>query len=467
MPIRSYPGRVLFLAIGSCALLLLLGGTVAWYLHREQNATVTALQEDIRSRGAAIVLETSLNNLAILHDRQSTEVGALQDQVRADIAEVVRLADKNEEKQLAARVTELFDEYLRRWQSGDRPAVLALFLRERIVPALIELRLYNGRELKQSEEDHRRALGQMAWGLVIVSGLGAVAGIILGYGLARSLRRTIHHFLVRVQGASDKLAQEIPLVEWQRSGEPLRDGSDDLAHRVEQVVSKLQQREREVRRAERLAAVGQLAAGVAHEIRNPLTSIKMLVQAGLEDQEPMPAEDCRVIEGEVRRMERSLQTFLDFARPPKPQRKVLDLRPVVEDVLELIRPRAEKQKVTVSRNLQSPRLVGDAEQLRQVLVNLLLNALDAMPNGGALTVTLKTAGQQIEIEVADDGPGIPKAVFPRLFEPFASSKDTGLGLGLVISKRIVEDHGGKINAANRPGGGASFFIRLPGAAASA
>ena len=106
----------------------------------------------------------------------------------------------------------------------------------------------------------------------------------------------------------------------------------------------------------------------------------------------------------------------------------------------------------------------DGEQLRQVLVNLGLNALDAMPGGGTLTIAVEAnRSGPIEIEVADTGPGVPKAILPRLFEPFVSSKETGLGLGLAISKRIVEDHGGTIGAANRAGGGAVFVVTLPAA----
>ena len=106
-------------------------------------------------------------------------------------------------------------------------------------------------------------------------------------------------------------------------------------------------------------------------------------------------------------------------------------------------------------------LTADASQLQQVLVNLVLNALDAMPTGGTLTVRVRQVAGWVELEVADTGSGIVRDVLPKLFQPFVSSKETGLGLGLVISRRIVEDHGGTIDAANRPEGGATFFVRLP------
>src|SRR5262249_29798992 len=173
------------------------------------------------------------------------------------------------------------------------------------------------------------------------------------------------------------------------------------------VVQELHAREREVLRAEQLAAVGQLAAGVAHEIRNPLTSIKMLVQLALEDGAAVPRGDLGVIETEVRKMEHSLQTFLDFARPAKAERRPLDLSDIAHAVLGLIRGRAEKQGVAARVGTPDPpvTLTADPGQLRQVLVNVVLNALDVMPGGGVLQLAVRSAPGLVEIDVSDTGPG--------------------------------------------------------------
>jgi two-component system sensor histidine kinase HydH len=467
MPIRTYPTRVLAVAAASCGLLLALCGTVAYWLYDEQHRTVTTLGEDIGSRGAAMNLEATLNNLAVLHDRRSHDVEPLHEQVRTDFAEIDRFGDKEEERRLAHRAAALFDVYLARWQAAAPAAELAAYLRAEVVPAVQTLRVYNGRELQESETGHRRALRRMAWGLVVVGGLGSVAGLVLGYGLARSLKRTIHQFLVRVQGASDLLEQEAPAVEWRRTGEPLRDGADDLIRRVEQVVSKLQQREREVRRAERLAALGQLAAGVAHEIRNPLTSAILLLETARKDPAAggLTDEDIELIEGELHRIERSLQTFLDYARPPKLHRASVDLAAVVRDAVGLARGRAEQQRVAVRLDLPAGgcRIDADGDQLRQVVLNLVLNALDVMPAGGTLGLAVRPGdgNNGVTLTVTDTGPGVRADILPRLFEPFATGKETGLGLGLVVSKRIVEDHGGTIAGENPPAGGARFTVRLP------
>jgi signal transduction histidine kinase len=221
-----------------------------------------------------------------------------------------------------------------------------------------------------------------------------------------------------------------------------------------------------VARAEQLAALGQLAAGVGHEIRNPLTSIKMLVQAAIED--PMRAaltdQDMLMIEQEVRRIEATLQTFLDFARPVRTEREPIDLQQVLAAVAGLIRVRAEKQKVKVI--VETPpgpiTILASPGHFRQVFMNRTLNALDAMTSGGTLMVRARRdGGGQVDVEVADSGPGIAPSKWPRLFTPYASNKETGLGLGLVISRRIVEEYGGTIGAVNRAGGGASFMVRIP------
>jgi two-component system sensor histidine kinase HydH len=225
-------------------------------------------------------------------------------------------------------------------------------------------------------------------------------------------------------------------------------------------------RERQLVRAEQMAAIGQVAAGVAHEIRNPLTSIKGLVQVNLReaDARGLPAEDLKVIEHEVRRMERTLQTFLDFARPPRPNRRRLDAAVVIDRVYTLVGGRARKQRVELRliRPDEPVWLDGDQDQLQQLLLNLVLNSLDAMPDCGAVEIELRPPRDgHVELLVRDNGPGIAPHVLPKVFETFVSSKETGIGLGLPVSRRIAEDHGGSLTAYNLPDGGASFALRLP------
>ena len=161
-------------------------------------------------------------------------------------------------------------------------------------------------------------------------------------------------------------------------------------------------------------------------------------------------------------MEGSLRTFLDYARPPKAERRPTEVVGVIRRAFDLLRPRAERQGVELSlRANAAVSVVADEGQLHQLLVNLGLNALDAMPAGGTLAVGVRRAGEVVEIELADTGPGIAADILPRLFQPFASGKDTGLGLGLVIARRIADDHGGTLTGTNRSDGGARFVLTLP------
>jgi two-component system sensor histidine kinase HydH len=392
----------------------------------------------------------------------------LHAEAEANLVAIYNVADKEAERVLADKIDRQLKDYQRSYAAGLDDQALADQLQETALATCRKLRVFNSQEVEESDKQHKRSLRRMTWGLGAVGGLGSVAGLVLGYGLARSMRRTIHQFLLRVQGASDLLGQEVATVGWQRGGEPLDDTPDHFLGRVEQVVSRLQQQEREVRRAERLATVGQLAAGVAHEIRNPLTSAILLLQTGRKDPTcgGLTDDDLELVEQELHRIEQSLQTFLDFARPPKMERVNCDAAAVAADTAALVRGRAEQQHVTLELELPAApcRLHADVGQLRQVVLNLVLNGLDAMPHGGVVTLAVRADGPDAEIRVTDSGPGIPPEVLPRLFEPFATGKETGLGLGLLMSKRIVEEHGGTIVGRNRPGGGAEFVVRLPASA---
>jgi PAS domain S-box-containing protein len=239
-----------------------------------------------------------------------------------------------------------------------------------------------------------------------------------------------------------------------------------LSAAIERKWLEQRQQERHLLRAEQMMAIGQVAAGVAHELRNPLTSIKGLVQVNLREARAhgLPEEDLAVIEHEIRRMERTLQTFLDFARPPKPERRRLEPAAVVQRVFALVGGRAKKQGVSLQ--LIQPGtpiwLEADQDQLQQLLLNLILNSLDAMPQGGIVEVELRPPRDGLlELQVRDTGPGIPAHILPKVFETFVSSKETGIGLGVPVSKRIAEDHGGSLSAYNLPAGGACFLLRLP------
>ncbi len=236
---------------------------------------------------------------------------------------------------------------------------------------------------------------------------------------------------------------------------------------TEQKRNEMITRENDLRRTKEMSTIAQLATGVAHEIRNPLTSMMLLVQKHREDAEAQTdlAVDMGVVEEEIRRMTRSLGTFLEFARPGKSHQRDIDSDELLDKACRLIEARAGKQRVRILRQPGTGQAVSvraDPDQIQQVLLNLMLNALDVMPHGGTLGLASALTGDGfLELKITDTGPGLLPEVADSLFEPFTSTKDTGMGLGLVVSKRIMEDHRGGLIGFNLPESGACFVAKIP------
>jgi len=232
------------------------------------------------------------------------------------------------------------------------------------------------------------------------------------------------------------------------------------------VMRGLEDREREALRAEQMAAVAQMGTAFAHRLRNPLTSIKMLVQASKRPAGPLTLdrEDLRIIEEEIRRMERAVAMFLEFARPSPLCLQRLNLGELASESAAALQSQAQRKQVTLRADISAVRSTvrGDRGQLRQLIDHLLQNAIDATPAGGAVDLTLaEVDGEKVELRVVDSGAGIPPDLLARLFQPFVTTKSTGVGLGLANCGRIAEAHRAVISAANRPQGGACFVVRLP------
>jgi len=255
--------------------------------------------------------------------------------------------------------------------------------------------------------------------------------------------------------------------ELERTHQALQESADELERKVEQRTEELQAIQAHLVQSEKLAAVGKLAAGVAHEINNPLTGILTNSSLMLEDLEPDHPwrDDIQTIVNETLRCRNIVKGLLDFARQTKPQRKLISMNDVVEDVLNLVRNQTTFRDIRVSTELDPnlPTVLADNDQMRQVVLNIVLNAGDAMPNGGELRVTstLDATGNAIDVRIADSGPGIPNDVKAKLFEPFFTTKKTGTGLGLAIAYGIMQRHAGQLHVTTVPGRGTTFTIALP------
>jgi signal transduction histidine kinase len=315
--------------------------------------------------------------------------------------------------------------------------------------------------------------------------IGPLLGVILGWRLSRLLHHSIARISVTLHDANSNSESDFGSIAVETSDDfqEVQQQAEKVAERMRQVSRDLQTARHEVLRSERLAAVGELAAGVAHEIRNPLTSVKLLLQHAVRQANGPKLDESQIglILEEIGRMETTIQGLLDFSRPPRLNRIPHDFRQTLQRALNLVESRARQQRIEIITHVgDAPLMVnGDTEMLHQVLVNLLINAIEAMNLGGRITIEATasmlrlpkqgsdssngTATDQpvVQMIIRDTGQGIPDEVLPRLFEPFATSKERGTGLGLAVSHRIIEEHHGSIVACNCPEGGAQFTLTIP------
>ena len=227
-----------------------------------------------------------------------------------------------------------------------------------------------------------------------------------------------------------------------------------------------------IERQEKLASLGVLAAGVAHEIRNPLTAVKARLFTQQKTLDPgSPAyEDTRVIGKEIDRLERIVRNVLQFARPPEPNLVMLPADVPLREAAELMGPQLEKSGIQLRlEELTTESLRGDLQQLKQVLINLIQNAADSIGRNGTITLRARRGNERLNgsarpviiLEVEDTGKGISADVQKRLFDPFFSTKDGGTGLGLALAARIVQKHGGALQFRTRLNYGTTFGVLLP------
>ena len=222
--------------------------------------------------------------------------------------------------------------------------------------------------------------------------------------------------------------------------------------------------EEQLRRADRLSALGELSAGMAHEIRNPLGSIRgtaEILQDGIDSTDPR-YEFTRILIKEVDRLNRVVQNFLDFARPAENGRVCADVGLLLREVLLLTRLQAQKNGVEIDLKVgETPPVLANPEQIKQAFLNLVLNALQAMPEGGTLTLAAEMEEDRLRLRFSDTGQGISQENLERVFNPFFTTRRNGTGLGLAITHRIIQGHGGRMEVESRVGEGTTFSVVLP------
>jgi signal transduction histidine kinase len=284
---------------------------------------------------------------------------------------------------------------------------------------------------------------------------------------ARALH-TLQKLFTLDSGIAIEAYEEQRLAEIQSLADELASAGLQREQTLREQSDELQRTRRRARAAEELASVGTLVAGLAHEIGTPMGVIQghaKMLEAAVSNDDGIWR--LRTIQEQIARISRIIQTLLNLARPREMRRAPVALDALLENTLGFVREKLERRKIQVEAALEpAPSVVGDAERLQQVFLNLFLNAADAMPEGGRLRVTLDhgTAGE-VQVRIADSGGGIRPEDLPRIFDPFFTSKDAGQGngLGLTVAKGIVGDHGGVICVESAVGVGTEFKVRFPSA----
>ncbi len=471
--------------------LVTLGGLLAiaclastWYINRLQSDLARAVRHDVARMDAADELQVQLRHLRIhalvcAADPSDARKGVVRTDIAGveDAIDTIRRDVPPEDAELFGVIARDYATYKERLGPGGFPPHATTVpelvrwsdahpMRELLAPC----RELSDRQRVRMDSSLEMSEAQTAWAgrvLLALGIAGAFGGILSGYATARGLNRRAARLSVRVQAVQAQLDQEVGAmtVELPQHFDDLDAQLDRVVGRVKEVCQRLQEQERDLLRADQLAAVGQLAAGVAHEIRNPLTGINFLVEGALRpaNSVPLSTEDLQLIRHEILRIERTIQGLLNFARTPPPNRQRQDLRDLVAEAAGVARGRAEAKPVAlwVQRHQDPIPAAVDHDQMISLLTNLLFNAIDAAPPGGEVTVQIVPGVTGILVEVTDTGPGIDPTFTNRLFTPFATTKPTGTGLGLTIARQVAKDHGGTLTAANRPVGGACFTLTLP------
>ncbi len=481
--------RVIAGFISMSVLFILFGAMAILYTDRMLGKTRDMLKENVSSLKAAEELEIALLDMKgiaanYLLDGQTQWLNIFREKDRVFrrwFGVAWAQARTEEERQLLSETEALFGRYqghyrtMRRLhQEGDADAARLILngsMRDTFsaIYEKCENYLFINEKIMHRTSEQLVRENRFVRAVMVVFAAGSVLlGVVFGVLIARSITQPLYRLIVNVKGAAGEDVLEEMDIPDESEFDKLDKHIRVLIDRIHRTNRDLSHSRRLLMQSEKLAMLGSVAAGLAHEIRNPLTSIKMLIYS-LRDKaggHSQTLRDYDVMLQQITRMESFLQAFLDFARPPEPEFKKVRLGETLDQALRLLRPQIEAARVRLKTAWVAPDPVvrADPGQLKQVVVNLILNAVQAMSGGGRLSIeTAVTAGPdgQAEIRVSDNGPGIPEELLPSLFEPFTTTKKSGTGLGLAISQQIVKNHGGIVQVENIRPHGARFVVQLP------
>jgi len=480
-------GRLMAPVAVLSVLLLVIAFGSAWYVRSMQRSVSDVMMNNVDSVRAAQELEISIREIRTQFDRylitldqkHLEPVPRMRLRTAAALEDVDRTATTPREQMLMKRTRKGYehffadyDEILKNPNQLLYSKIIELIdtvLTKEILEPAHEYLSVNEGMLAQNTKSNQELTDRITFGLIALGLCGSIGGLLGGTVITVALRRSLLRAERQIRSTAEQLDQAAHPGRFSENGKP-SGAVERMTLSASAVLQRLRQTERDALRAEQLAWVGQMAAGIAHEIRNPLMAIKLLVQAAAErkSESGFRPRDLQVLEEEIVRLEQIVSGFFDFARPPRLELRPVDIKELAERTADGVRARAELQGVEIRIDPSTGPTVAsaDSNQIRQVLYNLLFNALDAQPQGGHIRLRVGLnptvdGSPDLVLAVEDGGPGLPSELGERVFEPFVSTKESGLGLGLSICRRIAETHGGSLDAARTSTGDTVFTLRLP------
>jgi len=474
----------LFLVLTALVVITLSGGSVMmWYTYQIDALFKDIIDQDLQSLEAASGLENALVNQKGFVSYYFLDgnpdwlkrLGEYRQAFQERLRDVSKLAETEADKKTVNAIESEYDQYITEkdqviafYKAGEREAGARLHTQVRSHFFRILQLCEDYKDVHSSRiAISRSTANTQAKRLRVVAGMAIWTAILLGALLAFILVTQILNPLRKLALDADGAPGSV------KSGNELKAVSrrvQDLMEDVGETKNQLKRSQEYLLQAEKLALVGKLAAGVAHSVRNPLTSVKMrLFSLGRTlDLSQTQEEDFDVISEEIRHIDTIVQNFLEFSRPPKLKMQKICPSDVVDTALQLLRHRLESYgaDVKLRRQMRLPEILADPEQLKEVVINLLINACEAMGADGRIVISeeegvVKPWGRVVVVRVSDNGQGVSEAIQDKLFEPFFTTKEEGTGLGLSIAARIVKEHKGWLNLTSEEGKGATFTIALP------
>ncbi len=294
---------------------------------------------------------------------------------------------------------------------------------------------------------------------VVISFFGILAALLIA--------RTLIHPVLTINSAALRMGEGDLGQEIQVTGvgeiRQLAMTFNRMSDRLNKLIATIKAAQENLVRTEKLYALGEFSTGLAHEIKNPLTSIKMLMQRALEEKEPLCKEDIEVIVEELDRIDLTVSRFLQGARPSELILKTMDINRIILDVVAITRTRIEKSGIRLETNLAPdiPPIQLDSASIKQIFLNGILNALQAMPDGGVLTIATGMRDNELHCMLTDTGCGIATEDLKNIFDPFFTTKEEGTGMGLTVAWNIARQHGGRLDIDSHVNQGTSLILVLP------